>query len=446
MPLRVLALAFLAALAPAWAADNPLPNPGFEEGEGEWTLDDNTSRVTADAARTGKSGLRVGADRYVAEGASVFSARFPAAPGQELSLSFWARSKASTCGVYLWFLNAEGKDTKDPDLKGGLPTRVVDQADGEWHRYTLEGKVPAGAAAFGIWVHTWAGATGLADLDDFEVSGVAPGAAPLPAPRKRSRPAPVVPAEMPARKAPPIIILKLDDVMQIRGHAHARWRELADYLASRRIKAGFGMVCRTLQEATPEYVKWVRDLRASGLIEFWFHGWDHATHREADGVYNEFSHRSYEEQRKRFDDSQKLALEKLGFAFETFGTPGGAYTGGAFDAETVRVMADEPHMKAWLYPQPLDEAGKKLEAGGKVTILDRVWDVNIEGAVGVPDCNRLMAGYAKHPDREYFVLQGHPAMWSPERFGEFARILDFLVAQKAVFMTPSEYVASKRPR
>lgn len=104
-------------------------------------------------------------------------------------------------------------------------------------------------------------------------------------------------------------------------------------------------------------------------------------------------------------------------------------------------------MKVWLYPTPIDAAGRKLEAAGKVVILDRVWDVNIERAVGLPDFNRFVAGYAKHPDREYFVIQGHPMMWgAPGRFGEFEQIVDFLITQRAVFVTPAEWAATLRAR
>ncbi|MEX0777414.1 MAG: hypothetical protein WD042_17050 [Phycisphaeraceae bacterium] len=83
---------------------------------------------------------------------------------------------------------------------------------------------------------------------------------------------------------------------------------------------------------------------------------------------------------------------------------------------------------------------RKLAAQGKVTILDRVWAVNLKGAVGVPDLDRFLRGYARNLDRPYFVLQGHPAMWNAQRLDEFKKIIDFLVEQKAIFMTPTEYV------
>jgi peptidoglycan/xylan/chitin deacetylase (PgdA/CDA1 family) len=185
-------------------------------------------------------------------------------------------------------------------------------------------------------------------------------------------------------------------------------------------------------------VSWIKGLHDSGAIEFWFHGWDHGAHDAGGQMLCEFDGRPYEEQKARFERSQKLAMEKLGFAFETFGPPGGGKSGQGFDANTCRVMQDDPHMKAWLYNRPIDEPGKALAAQGKVAVLDRVWAVNLESAVGVPDFNRFVAGYAANADRAYFVLQGHPAAWAGGRFDEFVRIIDFLQAQKAVFMTPAE--------
>ena len=180
----------------------------------------------------------------------------------------------------------------------------------------------------------------------------------------------------------------------------------------------------------------------TGAIEFWFHGYDHAVHSVDGTQFNEFNGRCYEDQKQRFDRSQRLARQHLGFVFHAFG-PGGGVGNGLFDANTVRVMADEPEMRIWLYPQPLDAAGKKLEAQGKVVILDRVWAVNLESKPGLPDYQRLVDGYAKYPQRKYFVLQGHPNKWTEEhRWDEFVKIIEFLKARGCPFMTPSEYVAS----
>ena len=167
---------------------------------------------------------------------------------------------------------------------------------------------------------------------------------------------------------------------------------------------------------------------------------------KVDGVkYNEFRGRSTEELSTRITRCQNLARERLGFAFKTFGPPGGVGNG-SLDSSTLAAIHDDPDLAIILYPQPMDSKGRDLEAKGKVTILDRVWKVNLEGAVGRPDLERFVNGYHAYNKRKYFVLQGHPAMWTDERFAEFEKIIDFLIAEKAVFVTPTECVELLKER
>jgi len=241
----------------------------------------------------------------------------------------------------------------------------------------------------------------------------------------------------------PVAILKLDDVsVKTKDQAVSwRWKRVVEYVERKQLKAGCGVVCASLALDNQVYFDWLKAVHARGRIEFWFHGWDHGVHEEEGVKYNEFNHRTYEDQKDRFERSLKLAKEKLGFEFATFG-PGGGVGTPSYDSTTVRVMAEVPAMRIWLFPKPLDEEGRKLVAGGKVTILDRVWAVNIESKVGVPDLARLREGFAANKTRPYVVLQGHPAMWDDARFAEFEKIVEFLQAEGCVFMTPSEYVAS----
>src|SRR5690606_37679085 len=133
-----------------------------------------------------------------------------------------------------------------------------------------------------------------------------------------------------------------------------------------------------LAEATPAYADWIRSRHDSGLVEFWFHAWDHGTWKnDAGKKLSEFDGRPLEEQARRLADSQRLAKEKLGFAFKTFGPPGGGQ-GRHQDAATAEVMSKDPDIKVWLYPSPIDAMGRELADTGKLTILDRVWAVNLE--------------------------------------------------------------------
>lgn len=436
------ALGLLALPACLFAA---LPNPGFEEDLAGWKSRDAMSSAIAEAAKSGAKGLRI-VDRDTSKGSDLLGARLPVRAGQSLTLTFEARADADFLGVYLRFEDAAGKVVKDPALRytDGMPAIGVKKGDGSWAPYSLGAVVPQGATAVAIWVHSWGKSTGSADLDNFALAGLDADAAPLAAavstPAAMASAAPAA-GHVPLRATPPVIILKLDDLRQIDGKVHQSWLRVADFLRDRGIKCSIGVICQTLAEATPAYADWIKTRHAAGQIEFWFHGWDHATWKnEAGKSFSEFGGRTFDEQWDRFARSQDLAEEKLGFRFATFG-PGG---GGSLhqDAATAQAMAKDPAMKVWLYPSPIDDIGRRLAAAGKLTILDRVWAVNLEGKVGQPDFTKFVEGYAKNPDRIYFVLQGHPTHWAGERFTEFERIIDFLVAEKAVFMTPSEYASS----
>lgn len=420
-----------------------LPNPGFEDGPSGWAINDTMSKVIPDAAHEGKMGLRI-TDDNTSAGSSVTSAKLPVQPGQEITLTYWSKAQSDCAGVYFWFYDSAGKVINDPAQRAGAGHPVCGVKKGDGGMSTLKAVAPGGAVAVAVWIHSFGSATGTVDFDDFTLTGIADDAVPVMAevkPQKAVAPA-GAPANLPPRTKPPVIIIKVDDLRQIDGKVNSLWDQFANFIKSRQIKAGIGIICETLQNATPEYVKWIKDRQATGLFEFWFHGWDHATHLENGVAFNEFNKRPFEDQKKRFDDSQALAMDKLGFPFATFG-PGGGTSNGSFDENTIRVMAEDPHMKVWLYPQPIDAVGKKLDAGGKVAILDRVWEVNTESKVGLPDFEKFVEGYARHPEREYFVLQGHPMQWTPDRFQNFVKIIDFLTAQNAVFMTPSEFAAMK---
>jgi peptidoglycan/xylan/chitin deacetylase (PgdA/CDA1 family) len=442
-PVKHLLPILLALTSVTARADAPL-NPGFEDGPTGWAFSEKIpmSTVVPEAAHGGSKGLRI-TDNSAEAGSSAVSGKIPVTPGAALELEFYARTQTQGfVGVYLWFRDADGKLIKEESQRAGQghPVVGVKNADGQWGACSLKATAPATASSVSIWIHSFGKATGSADLDDFSLMGAAgQGAAAEVAPT----PAPVV---LPGRSKPPLIVLKTDDLRPINGKVHPLWDKLVGYLDSKNIKASIGILMDKTGEATPAYFDWVKQKHAGGNIEFWFHGWDHATH-EVDGVkYNEFNKRSYEEQKKRFDDAQKLAKESFGFPFVTFGPPGGT-SNGTFDENTVKVMADEPDMKVWLYPQPLDNKVKDLAAGGKVTILDRVWAVNLESKVGNPDFQKFLEGYAKNPGREYFVLQGHPMSWgSAEKYAEFTKIIDFLIEQKAEFLTPTELAARLKSR
>jgi hypothetical protein len=143
----------------------------------------------------------------------------------------------------------------------------------------------------------------------------------------------------------PVIILKLDD---LRGDArpgravHPRWQRVADLVEVKKIKASFGISGKALDKDDREFFEWAKALHARGAIEFWSHGYTHGKEKRGEKNLAEFQ-LPYERQRETLARTQRLAREKLGFEFRTFGAPFNAV-----DAATARALEARPrHMALW---------------------------------------------------------------------------------------------------
>jgi peptidoglycan/xylan/chitin deacetylase (PgdA/CDA1 family) len=238
-------------------------------------------------------------------------------------------------------------------------------------------------------------------------------------------------AELPARTSPAHIIIKVDDLRSLGGRVHPRWQKLVDFLKERKIKAGIGVICDSLEKDDPKYFQWIKDQQMGGLIEFWNHGYNHKSWEENGKTVYEFKGASYELQKKNLLRCNELAKKKLGFTLPAFGAGFNA-----IDENTVKALTEDPDTTIWLY-------GDKKNPAGKI-VMDRVGNVNIENPTFVPSLEKFKAGYAANPTRDYFVIQGHPAQWTDERFAQFVAIIDFLTTEKALFTTPTEYVKLRK--
>ena len=402
----------------------PLANGDFESGETGWTLSKTpVSPVTTEAAHGGKLGLRV-TEPGNGPGFSAFNGPFPVVAGKGYKLSFWSRSSADADGVYLRFFD-DGHENI-PEYRPGV---TIHQST-DWSQNVILARAPATAAWARIWVRIPGKAPVTVDLDDFAVANASGPdidalVVPVPAPR--------VPAPPPHPRAkPPYIVLKLDDLVHTGGKkVPVAWIRVADYLRGRNIQCAMGIICDSLEDDAPEFTDWIKAQHDGGLIEFWNHGFDHKEWVENGVTVQEFKGSGYDLQRDHFAHAQALAVQKLGFPLTTFGAPFNAT-----DDSTVKVLEDTPEITVWLYGDTGHPAGK--------LVMDRVGDVNIENPLFVPSLARFIEGYNRYPDREYFVIQGHAAQWDAARFDQFTKIVDFLVSQKAIFITPSEFAALKK--
>lgn len=228
------------------------------------------------------------------------------------------------------------------------------------------------------------------------------------------------PVAVPSGKAP-IILLKLDDV----GHwVSPRWQRTADYLEQNNVKAAFGIIGGGLEKAGPETVKWIKDLRQRGMVEFWHHGYTLRTATDT----GEFEQGTFEEQKAVLEKTQELARTKLGFELAAFGPHWSGTT-----LETEKALEAIPAIKVWFYGPKDPKHFSRLS-------IPRV--MALENPTFVPDFDKFKATYEKTGfQQEVLVLQGHPDAWgTPERWDGFVKIVEFLLSKGCVFMTPSEYL------
>lgn len=424
--------ALLSVMAITVFAENPLPNPGLEEGIQGWRIGEEVTKSDPEAAHTGKSGLRVKIDEGRPYGSSAFSARMPVEPGKEITLTFWAKAQKRMLGVYLYFYDKDGKMIKDDKKKnsGGMPMVGINKADGQWNEYKLKTTVPENAVAVDVWIHAYSNTTGVVDLDDFEFSGLPAGAQPIKVAERPKKNTVRKPINKPLPATPPVIILKLDDMTQ-RGAkkgegVSSRWQKLVDFLEKENIKASLGIIGNSLEKDDQKFFDWLKAQEKKGYVEFWNHG---QTHKELPKESNkrrcEFT-APLEEQVATLKKTQQLAKEKVGIELKAFGAPFNVT-----NADTEKALEKFPEIKVWFFGSNKTKESKKLS-------LKRV--VNLEHPTMNPSASGLFSDYDyKGKFEEYLVLQGHPNGWDDKRFAEFTKAVAFLKEKGCKFMTASEY-------
>jgi len=162
--LAVLALASATARA---EAPLPLANGDFEQQLTGWTNtnDGGMSAASADAARSGKLGLRV-TDASDTLGSSLATKRLPAVAGQTYEIRFAGRVVSGAgIGVYLRFYDAKGKALNTQAQKNEIIV-ALNRGDTEWKNRSVKGTAPADAATVEVWIHSYSKNLVTADFDD----------------------------------------------------------------------------------------------------------------------------------------------------------------------------------------------------------------------------------------------------------------------------------------
>lgn len=433
----------------------PLVNPGFEEDLYGWTVNAADSAVASadsEAASLGKKGLRLQTTKEC-PAFKVQSSAVPVTAGKNYGVEFWSAGggKNPVEGandrvlVKILFKDANGKEIV-PEVKPEARPRAYAGVNGGpvVRNYPMAARAPEGAVSLFLQMEVARKEPGApVDVDDFLVKELS-DEPPPPIPPGQGHPIPPFDpervkaleqdvAENPYRgKTPPQIILKLDDLKPTKnGKVHPNWLRVADYAKARNIKVSFGIIASGME--TPdsgEFFQWVKDRNAEGAIEFWNHGWDHGDRADpATGKkIQEFCGETYEYQKKHMTDSNNLAREKLGFPFVSFGAPFNAV-----DSNTVRVLTEDPDIKVWMYGDAKNPAGKVILARD---------NIGIEYPTLLPSYSNFLENYAHNRGSGLHTMQGHPGGWGEDRWGQFVKIVDFLIAQKAEFHVPRDFAGS----
>ena len=145
-----------------------LTNGGFEQGIIDWSnkTDNDMSHAVAEAAHTGKLGLRV-TDADPAIGASLTSQYIEAEAGKSYVVTFWARTiEGKGAGVVLRFSDATGKSIKPPE-SATEDRQVIPPDQQEWAQFTLRANGPDGTARVRVVITSNKKDQVTADFDDF---------------------------------------------------------------------------------------------------------------------------------------------------------------------------------------------------------------------------------------------------------------------------------------
>lgn len=231
-----------------------------------------------------------------------------------------------------------------------------------------------------------------------------------------------------------IAIIKTDDVIAV----NAKWDRCFKIANDKGIKVSAGIITESFEKQGPDYAAWLKKWDASGMVEFWNHGWDHKRWTEDGKEKSEFGNSGYDHQIEHLKKAQAAYKNAMGKDFTIFGSPFNA-----MDEDTAKALNKIPELKL-IYCNPGAPSTKAMT--GKLFL-----PMSLRGehdGTGKPNFEKFKDDYAKKdgPELTFAAIQFHPMGFSEEGFRDFAAILDFLKSKGWTFMLPSEYAKSKTER
>jgi peptidoglycan/xylan/chitin deacetylase (PgdA/CDA1 family) len=409
-----------------------MENGGLEDGLDRWQVLPSPASamgVTKEAASIGESGLRVKIFSSPAAG-EILSPKVPVTAGSAYLARFWSGgggNQPGSASVEVVFFDEHGAALPSGASPAGRKARSAVGGGPGWNLCELGAVAPETSRTAAVRIKAMSGAAGSAvDFDDFQIEEIPnpppPPVSPLPVDSPRIQELKAEIQRDPTRgKTPPKIVLKLDDLKPASGGGVSpQWLRAAEFAKEKNIKISIGIIAQGLEGECPVLVQWIQEQNAAKRIEFWNHGWDHAA---GEKLIREFSGQPYEHQKDHLTRANTIARQKLGFPFESFGAPFNAT-----DAVTVRVLAEDPDIKVWIYGDSKNPAGKTVLRNSAVTIETRAR----------PDFEAFLEAYAHNRGADLFVMQGHPGGWKDDNFEQFRMMVEYLISQQAQFVFPRD--------
>lgn len=234
----------------------------------------------------------------------------------------------------------------------------------------------------------------------------------------------------------PVIILKLDDLVAASSGnigVSQKWERVTRFLESNHIAASFGIIGESLETENNAYFAWLKERNASGLIEFWNHGYRNRFKADKDrGEVGEFNGTTAEAQAQSIEKTQQLAKQRINVVLHGFGPHSSAV-----DGHTFAQLDRFPEIRyVWFY-KPTDASPHRA------IVIKRV--AELEAPIFHPNFEAFLKTFANR-DRSvgYVTLQGHPNEWDDAGFESFTRVVQWLQKQGAAFCLPSD-ILSERP-
>ena len=215
----------------------------------------------------------------------------------------------------------------------------------------------------------------------------------------------------------PEILLKFDDVVKVTP----KWQRTAEFIKAEGLKVNFGIINSPLEQEDKEFIKWVKDWEATGVVQFWCHGYDTGK--------GGFEGSGYDVQLKSLQRSQELAKLRFGHEYDAFG-PHWSGT----DADTFKALDQIPGIKVvWGY-------GPKPPATTTKLIIER--KLELEERVGHPNAAMFQKNFeARGRKLPYISLQGHVEQWDDKGWADVQTVVHYLKDQGCRFITVDEWLA-----